>query len=53
MKVQICLRRWGSALLVKYGILTAFVILKTVSEVKGFQIFKYHTNLSAVLNSDP
>lgn len=38
MKVQRCLRRWGSGLMVKCCILTALVILKTVGNVKDFQI---------------
>lgn len=38
---------------VKCCILTALVILKTVGEVKGLQIFNYHTNISAVLSSNP
>ena len=47
MKVQRCLRRWGSALLVKCCILAALV-LRTVGEVEGFLIFSYPTILSAV-----
>lgn len=50
MKVPRCLRRWGSALLVDCCILMALVILKTVGEVKSFQIFTHHTNLSAVMH---
>lgn len=48
MKVQRCLQKWGSALLVKCCVLMALVILKSVGDVKCFHILSYRKPFSCV-----